>query len=242
VLALIEQRNFDALEKLFGGHQHAFEADAATSRKLENVFEALDKVPRSVQATLDEWCKTHPPSYAAHLARAQFFYHQGLDARGTKFINKTPEENIRSMRIFFEKAQADLERSLTLTPKPYLSHLTLMSVSRTGGSGRDAKAHYRAAVKLAPQSIELRLAQMSNLEPRWGGSYREMELAYQDYLKSAQLGDAWGELMTGKYLWSGWGVKQDRDEALVWLRKAAEKGHPDAKLSLKQALEQLAQK
>ena len=48
--------------------------------------------------------------------------------------------------------------------------------------------------------------------------------------------------MAGKYLWSGWGVKQDRDEALVWLRKAAEQGHPDAKLSLKQALEQIGQK
>jgi TPR repeat protein len=48
--------------------------------------------------------------------------------------------------------------------------------------------------------------------------------------------------MTAKYLWGGIGVKQDRDEALIWFRKAAEKGHPDAKLSLKQALEQLAQK
>ena len=48
--------------------------------------------------------------------------------------------------------------------------------------------------------------------------------------------------MAGKYLWAGRGVKEDREEALVWLRKAAEQGHPDAKLSLRQALEQLGRK
>ena len=381
VVALIEPRDFAGLERLLGGYQQAFEVDAGASRKLENAFWALEKIPRSAQSTLDEWCKTNPTSYAAHLARAKFYYYQGLDARGTAYINETPEENIRSMRIFFDKAQADLERSLTLTPKPYLSRLTLMSIARTAGSSSDEKAHYREAVKFAPQSIELRLAHMSNLEPRWGGSYKEMEafanesrtqltdpkaadrlaaripanraadykrqkdlskaltlyneaialyegantlceratvqsqlnreieamadvnralskppvtrlcldnivwvarraanadeaitvfnqvieadsnhgeafaqrgwryqqqnkkeLAFQDYLASARLGDGWGELMAGKYLWAGIGVKQDRDEALVWFRKAAEKGHPDAKLTLKQALEQLAQK
>ena len=68
------------------------------------------------------------------------------------------------------------------------------------------------------------------------------ELAYQDYLAAAKLGDAWGELMTAKDLWSGIGVAQDRETAMVWFRKAAEKGHSDAKLSLKQAQEALAKK
>jgi TPR repeat protein len=48
--------------------------------------------------------------------------------------------------------------------------------------------------------------------------------------------------MTGKYYWAGKGVKEDREEALTWLRKAAAQGHPDAKLSLQQALQQLGQK
>jgi TPR repeat protein len=48
--------------------------------------------------------------------------------------------------------------------------------------------------------------------------------------------------MAGKCLWAGRGVKENREEALEWLRKAAAQGHPDAKLSLKQALEQLGKK
>ena len=56
-----------------------------------------------------------------------------------------------------------------------------------GGGRIDGNAHYQAAVKLAPQSIELRLARMATLEPRWGGSYQAME-AYEKETR-AQLTD-----------------------------------------------------
>ncbi|MGH8702119.1 MAG: hypothetical protein ACREVR_13245, partial [Burkholderiales bacterium] len=275
----------------------------------------------------------------------------------------------------------DLERSLKMTQKPYLSHRILMSIARTSGDRKGARARYLEAVKLAPQSVELRLAHMTSLEPRWGGSYAEMEAfvaesrsqlrdpgavarlaarvpadraderqrakdyvqalkhyddalglyasagtlcersyvlsqlkrdaeafadvklalskarddrycleravavaasasnadeaiqmmslvievdansahafnqrgwryqqqgkaepAFQDFLASARLGDGWGQLMTGKTYWAGKGVKEDREEALIWLRKAAAQGHPDAKLSLEQALQQLGRR
>lgn len=380
ILALFEQRNYAELERVLGDHQRAFEADAGSSQKLETAFQSFGKVPRSEQEKLNEWIKQYPASYAALTARASFYHAQGMDARGTAYFASTPEENIRTMRVFLEKSQLDSERALTLTPKPYFSHFTLMSIAgTTGGDGE--KEHYLEAVKLAPQSVELRLARMAKLAPRWGGSYREMEafakearaqlkdpvaanriasripvargldlqgdkkysqaltqfneavalypspsalcnrsyvlsqlnrddeafadvklalaksreyrycleravpattkindadeaiavlsivieadsgmkyafnqrgwryqkqgktdLAYQDYLASAKLGEPWGQLMAGKYLWAGTGVKTDREEAIEWMRKAAAQGHPDAKLTLKQALEQLAKK
>jgi TPR repeat protein len=69
-----------------------------------------------------------------------------------------------------------------------------------------------------------------------------VDLAFQDYLASAKLGDAWGQLQTGKLLFAGRGTRENRDEALVWLRKSAEQGNPDAKLSLQQALDQMSRK
>ena len=68
------------------------------------------------------------------------------------------------------------------------------------------------------------------------------DLAFQDFLASARLGNAWGQLMTGKYYWAGKGVKEDRDKAEAWLRKAAAQGNRDAKLSLEQALAQRGRK
>jgi len=382
IVMLLEQRKFDELDRLLGALQRGFEVDAAGgSVTLQQAYFAFDRVPRAAEAALDDWVGAQPASYAARTARGCFYYFQGLDARGTAFVAETPEANIRTMRFYFGKSQADLERSLALTPKPYVSRLTLMSMARVAGSRDDEQEHYAQALKLAPQSVELRLAHMTSLEPRWGGSYREMdalvkegraqlkdasaanrlaarvpayrgselqrkddlagalrqfdeatalypgagtlcerahvlsklkrdaeafadvklalsetpdhryclsqavslasresnaaeaiavlsrvieadprsvhafnqrgwrfqqagkmELAYQDYLASARLGDGWAQLMTGKLQWVGVGTPANREEALEWLRKAAEQGHPDAKLSLQQALEQLGRK
>jgi Zn-dependent protease with chaperone function len=378
IVALLDRGDYAELERLLGGYQQAFEADAALSPRLENAFAAFRKAPQGAEPRFNEWVAKFPSSYVALTARGCFYYFQGWEARGTAYMSETPQENIRAMQAYLEKARKDLERSLVLAPRPFVSRLTLMSIARTSGSRREERAQYLEAVKLAPQSIELRLSHMTSLEPRWGGSYRQMEaylaesrseladpeavnrlaaripahraherqeakqyagalklydeaialyaapgtlcerswvlsemkrdaeaiadvrlalskardvrycldravavapaagnaesviellslvievdsanphafnqrgwryqqlgrddLAFQDYLASARLGEGWGQLMTGKFYWAGRGVREDREEALAWLRKAAAQGQPDAKLSLEQALQAL---
>ena len=379
VLALVERRDLAGLERVLGEHQAAFERDAAQSARLENAFRAFGKLPRSAEPALDEWVQKLPASYSARLARASYYISQGLDARGTEFISETAEENLDTQRFFFDKAKADLEASLKLSAKPYLAHVYLMTTACYCGGPKKGEAHYEAAVKLAPQSVELRLQRMRDLEPRWGGSVESMEefaarsrkeladvtaanrvaarvpayrafeqrtakdmggalkyldeaialdadaamlcersfvlmelkreseayadakrglakarenrycmrravwhavriqdageaievfnlvlevdpqsthalnqrgwryqslgkldIAFQDYLASAKAGDAWGQLQTGKLLWAGKGVAANREQAVEWLRKSAEQGNRDAKVSLQQALDAMA--
>jgi predicted Zn-dependent protease/TPR repeat protein len=375
-LALLERADHAGLERLLAGRQLAFERDSAESPALEEAFHAFDKVSRSAEAALDEWVAKSPTSYVARVARASFCLSQGLDARGGAFIGETAAEKLQSMRFYLDRARADLERSLKLSGKPYLSHAYLMTIERVGGGRGRGDEHYAAALKLAPQSVELRLRRMTSLEPRWGGSLAKMQelaaqtrkdlgdesaanriaaripayraferssakdwagalkhfdeaialhaganalceradvlrelkreaeafadvkaalsksrenracmqratyyaarthdageavqvlnlvleadphsahalnqrgwryqalgkldAAFQDYLASAQTGDAWGQLQTGKLLWSGKGVAQDREQALAWLRKSAAQGNRDAQVSLQQALQ-----
>lgn len=381
LIELLEKRDYAALERALGGHQWAFEADPDSSRQLENAFAAFRKVPRSGEAALNEWVGKHPSSYVALVARASHYYAQGLDARGGRFMKDTPAENVEAMRLYMGKARRDLDRSLKLAPKPYMSRVLLMVVARTSGSRRAVRRQYLEAVKLAPQSAELRLTYMTSLEPRWGGSLADMEafvaesgtqlkdpvatarlaaripayrgherqrekdypqalkfyneaialyadanslcersyvlsqlkrdpealadvqlalskvrdnrycleravsaasrasstedvipmldlvievdprshhaynqrgwrhrqqgrvdLAFQDYLASARLGDAWGQLQTGRLYWTGRGTPENRDEAVAWLRKSAEQGNAEAKESLRQVLEQAGRK
>ena len=64
--------------------------------------------------------------------------------------------------------------------------------------------------------------------------------AYVDYRAAAETGDTWAETMVGKYLFSGWGgVTVNREEALIWLRRAAAKGDRDAQVSITQGLEMM---
>jgi TPR repeat protein len=103
----------------------------------------------------------------------------------------------------------------------------------------------------AAQAIQL-LSMALEADPRSRAAYNErawkhqqtgrLDLAFKDYRASAELGDWVGELQVGKFLWSGLGVTQDRETALVWLRKAAAHGDRNAKVSLQQALDVLGRK
>jgi Zn-dependent protease with chaperone function/tetratricopeptide (TPR) repeat protein len=380
IAVLLERRDYEELERVLGGHQLAFEQDSKSVRRLEDAFRTFRKIPRSSEGALNAWVHRSPSSYVALVARGGFYLSQGLEARGTDFIQDTPEEDLRAMRAYFEQSSADLERSLGLSQKPYLSRRYLMTIGLYS-RGRDSrKALYQEAVKLAPASVEPRLAHMTSLEPRWGGSYTEMqaflaksraaldpedanrlaaripayrgresnrakdfrkaleyfdeaialdddadvlcqrshalsqlgrhkdafgdvgralskarddrycmrmatylanrvddaaevirvlslvievdpssgsayswrgwsyhrlgkpELAFPDYLAAAKLDNAWAQLQVGKLYWSGTGVKQDREAALLWLQKAAEQGNTDAQTSLDQARKELERK
>jgi predicted Zn-dependent protease len=175
VLALFERRDIAGLERVLGEHQAAFERDASQSARLENAFSAFGKLPRSAEPALDEWVGKLPSSYSARLARASYYISQGLDARGTEFVAETSEENLETQRFYFDKAKADLDESLKLSSNAYLAHVYLMTTACYCGGPKKGKAHYEAAAKLAPQSVELRLQRMRDLEPRWGGSVEDME-------------------------------------------------------------------
>lgn len=67
--------------------------------------------------------------------------------------------------------------------------------------------------------------------------------AYLDFRASAETGDAWAETMVGKYIFNGLGgLPVNREEGLVWLKRAAAKGEPNAQLSVTQALEAMGRK
>lgn len=370
---LLEKRDFAGLESILGARQLAFENDPSTARQLEQAFETFSKIPRRSEAVLSEWVKAAPSSYSARVARGGFHLSRGVEERGGDYFSDTSNEHIQAMEAYFDQSLDDLERSLQLSQKPYLSRRYMMAIMLHTGNRDELKADYLEALKLAPGSVETRLAYMSSLEPRWGGSYQQMEafvaesrpalasgdanrlaaripayrafesirakdypaahvqlapaialdpdpavlcqrafvrgqiklenagfrdaadalakardnryciqmatwlagqandpaevarvmtmiievdpnnalayshrgwsyerqrkrdLAFPDYLAAAKLGNAWAQGRVGRYYLDGVGVKPDREEALAWLRKAAEQGDAEALASLKEA-------
>jgi predicted Zn-dependent protease len=175
ILALLEKRNYDELERVLGGYQFQFEHDAKASGSVATAFKTFQKAPARLETALDEWVEKKPESYAARVARGNYHVARALSARGTEFYANTPAENIHEMRAHFQHATDDLQRSLALTEKPYVSHRTLLTIARNMGSRREQRTHYEAAIHLAPASVNTRLAYLTTLEPRWGGSYEQME-------------------------------------------------------------------
>ncbi len=135
------------------------------------------------------------------------------------------------------EAMADVNRALAKQPFASWCFDSIVWVARRASNHDEAIAVFNQVIEAKPTHGEA-FAQRG-----WRYQQKDKkELAYQDYLAAAMRGDAWGELMAGKFLWAGIGVTQDREAAMVWFRNAAGKGHPDAKLTLKQAQKELATK
>ena len=175
ILALLEQRDFEALDRRLGALQERFEQDPASSLELELAFRAFRSLPPNGDAALNEWIEKHPESYCARTARGVFYLWRGIHARGTAYSRDTSRDKMGRMHADLHKARADFERSFAMTAKPYVSRLSMVTLTRYVGSREEGKQHYTEAARIAPQSVELRLARLTSLEPRWGGSYGEME-------------------------------------------------------------------
>lgn len=175
VLGLVEKRDYAALESLLSAKQQRYEQDPASEEELEKAFRAFRDLGPGAEPLLKEWSHQMPRSYAAHTARGVYYLWRGIEARGTSFASETPAQQMQAMTALIDRAADELERSLPLTQKPYISHLSFVTLSRYGGERELGERHYKEGLVVAPQSVSLRQARMTMLEPRWGGSYRQME-------------------------------------------------------------------
>ncbi|AJG24351.1 hypothetical protein RR42_s2770 [Cupriavidus basilensis] len=57
-----------------------------------------------------------------------------------------------------------------------------------------------------------------------------------DYMKAANLGDAFSQNEIGTFYWHGITVPRDKALAIQWFRKSAQQGNDAAKRNLKEAL------
>ena len=188
VISLVERRDYATLETLLSVKQQRYEQDPATEQELEMAFRSFRYLGASAEPALTEWSQQMPRSYAAHTARGIYYLWRGIEARGSAFSNAPPEQQMQAMNVLLDRAAPELERSLALTPKPYVSHLSFITLSRYLGDRELGERHYGEALAIAPQSLSLRQARMTTLEPRWGGSYREMEALANE--STGQLKDA----------------------------------------------------
>ncbi|TKB76044.1 MAG: DUF4034 domain-containing protein [Nitrospira sp.] len=174
LLSLLRAGDFVALESATRQIQGKFEIGSLSDIELRNTYRQFLKIDTQDLARIEEWKNTVPDSYAAHLIPGVYFKRKGFDVRGDKSISQTPQENINKMRQYHKIARTELERSLELTKKPFLSIFHLLDIARSEGSKEDSWALIAAANKMLPSNSLARNRFMDSLSPRWGGSYEEM--------------------------------------------------------------------
>lgn len=179
--ALLRQRDFEALNRELG----AIQAQADSNPSAEymeslafGLFESADYLP-----ALNAWVSRDPSNYVARLARADYYYSAGWDARGSDWASNTSAKQFADMNAAFARAKVDLDAATRSHPRLLLADLIRISIEQAGGTRRSVESAIAAGESDLPHSFQLYDTVENAQLPRWGGSYEEMERTARQAVK-----------------------------------------------------------
>jgi hypothetical protein len=149
-----------------------------------------------------------------------------VEGQGDKYISETPRENIEKMEQYVEKAKLELNASLKLTPKPFLSIFHLIDISGLEGDRKSSSTLLEYANKVLPGNTLARGRYMHYLTPRWGGSYEQMQSFIAQSRREGV--DSAGIMQLEAIMYDDMGFsaheRNDRAAAIEYFAKALELG------------------
>jgi tetratricopeptide (TPR) repeat protein len=175
--SLLGRQKYAELNRFGEEFQRAYEADFRTEYYVRAISDAFSSSEPELAPMLDAWVAATPTSFVPYLARGSYRLDRGSTARGTAWSKDTDATNFDVMGQEFELAQNDLNRALELSPRLVAALRQLMRISFIGSSRRGFAALAQRAYTLCPACMQPRIIEQIALEPRWGGSYREMKAA-----------------------------------------------------------------
>jgi hypothetical protein len=175
LLGMLRLRRYDELDRFFAFYQDAFERDFRHEYWPDQAVAAFYVADPALEPLLNEWVKRSPNSFAAHVARGNYRHRLGWHYRGGKFAKETSRGQFASMEEYFAAARVDLQRALALRPKLVAAYRRLLALDGAGKEMIGRQALLASALAICPLCYEVRATRLDDLQPRWGGSHREME-------------------------------------------------------------------
>jgi hypothetical protein len=111
-----------------------------------------------------------PKSYVARLARGIYYTFVGDTLRGKQLRDETPSDRLNVADTALEHAQADLQASVALDPKPLLSYTHAMTITREQRRLDGSRRLLDRAILADADNYIARAKYMTVIETRWGGN------------------------------------------------------------------------
>jgi tetratricopeptide (TPR) repeat protein len=176
LLLKLRSRSFAALDSTLTQFASQFIEDFRTESVLSEAFRTFNVSDASYAPLFDEWVTRDPGSANARLARAAHLKAMGWKSRGTRYRSETSDEQIRRMAKYFDAATRDCQEALRIRPNDTVAYAMLQEMARARGAIGESRRLEAIQSRLYPHSFVARSVHMLNLVPRWGGSYRAMQL------------------------------------------------------------------
>ena len=172
---LLETQKFDALNTILDEYQNLFILDNTNEYKVSDAFEVFKTTYPEYEELLLTWISDYPDCYQPYIAIAEYYYAKGWESRGNKYANETSDEQFRVMQEYFIKAEKNANEALLINPNLMVAYEILIGISNAGTTEKSEDQLIMEALELFPYSFNIWATASWAKQPRWGGSYKQME-------------------------------------------------------------------
>ncbi|MBI3150107.1 MAG: hypothetical protein HYZ17_16505 [Betaproteobacteria bacterium] len=141
----------------------------------EMVLRSMLVAEPAYEPLLAEWIRLYPKSYLARVSRAFYHIDAGYAKRGSKFADKTSEEQFQAMSREFVSAGADLDVARGLHENPTLVYALRIRIARASSINGPSQRLIDEGLSKFPKSLAIRTAAAASLNPKWGGSFEALD-------------------------------------------------------------------
>jgi len=140
-----------------------------------------DDEPSALWDTLNEWVAHSPESHLPRLIRGEYAIAYAWYFRGNTLANRVTDEGWEGFRTYLDHAQEDLEEAHAMNPEDPEASCAMITVAVANNLGFDVmEEYYRMTLAIDPLHRQARMAKVNFVQPKWGGSWREVEKVIED--------------------------------------------------------------
>ena len=165
LLALLKAGKYDNLDRYLGNLQDGYERGDHAEAKVENAFAAFASADPSLQVKLDAWIAGRPQSFAARLARGEYYRHLDRISQRHESPATEADHRPRAANNLLSLARRDVEAAIERRARLGIAYASLIGIAMADNAGSEADHWFRLGLKADPGSTSLRRAYLLSLRP-----------------------------------------------------------------------------
>ncbi|NZA27121.1 hypothetical protein H0E84_12095 [Luteimonas sp. SJ-92] len=182
------------LDRRYAAMLEAQGSDPASDEPLFRAYHAFGSSDESRRlAAL--WLSQAPDSPYARAAMGSHLAAAAGRSRGNRAIRDTPASDLRAMERLMRPAIRMLQSALEIEPRLSPACMDLMVAARLLGDRELRDSATGHCLSVAPLSWNVRFQQQQALDPRWGGSFAELDASVAELRPLAERNPALGGML-----------------------------------------------
>lgn len=138
------------------------------------------KSPQEADDYTLRWLAAAPDDAYANMTRGNLLDYRAWEIRGGDFSSKTDEKQMQSAMTLAKEAEILLRKASILQPRLIPAYRTLINTEMLAGDSEKIGETFSRAIKQSPDTYYVRNTLINFLQPKWGGSLREMDWLVED--------------------------------------------------------------